>query len=94
MDKQLGAAITDEKATDRFDKIVSEICHLVPHLLRLPAKQIHTTYDEEVDVLYISFEKPPRATHSDMRADGVLLNFRDKELVGVTIFDASTVSDG
>ena len=90
MDKHLNCAMTNKRVTVHFDKIVSEIRQLIPHLLQLPSKRLYTTYDEEVDVLYISFEKPPRATHSEMRDDGVLLNFRDKELVGITIFDAST----
>ena len=94
MDKQLSYAKTDEKMTAPFDKIVGEIRQLVPHVLRLTTKRLYTTYDEEVDVLYISFEKPPRATHSEMRDDGVLLNFRNEELVGVTIFDASTICIG
>ncbi|MBI1928683.1 DUF2283 domain-containing protein [Candidatus Poribacteria bacterium] len=73
--------------------MVGEVRQLVPHLLQLPTKRLYTTYDEEVDVLYISFEKPPRATHSEMRDDGVLLNFRNQELIGITLFDASTIFD-
>jgi uncharacterized protein YuzE len=46
-------------------------------------------YDEAADVLYLSFERPQDATNSRMRDDGVLLNYRGRKLVGVTIFEAS-----
>ena len=42
-------------------------------------------YDEEADVLYISFQKPQRATDSVLQEDNVLLRYRGKKLVGVTI---------
>ena len=46
-------------------------------------------YDEEADVLYISFKRPQKATDSEMLEDGILLRYKDKELVGITILEAS-----
>ena len=46
-------------------------------------------YDREADVLYISLKKPQKATDSEMLEDGVLLRYRDEELVGITILDVS-----
>ncbi len=46
-------------------------------------------YDEEADVLYLSFEKPQKATDSEMRDDGVLLRYKRDKLVGITILEAS-----
>ena len=46
-------------------------------------------YDKEADVLYINFKKPQRATDSEMLENGVLLRYRDAELVGITIMEAS-----
>ncbi|MCX7839613.1 MAG: DUF2283 domain-containing protein [Anaerolineae bacterium] len=46
-------------------------------------------YDHEADVLYISLERPQKATASKMRDDGILLRYRGRKLVGVTIFEAS-----
>ena len=46
-------------------------------------------YDKEVDVLYISFRRPQRATDSEMLEEGILLRYKDDELVGITILDAS-----
>lgn len=34
---------------------VAEILNSIPHLLKMPSKRIWTDYDEEADVLYISF---------------------------------------
>ncbi len=46
-------------------------------------------YNQEADVLYISFRRPQKATESEMRENGILLRHRDDELVGLTILDAS-----
>jgi uncharacterized protein YuzE len=46
-------------------------------------------YDEEADVLYISFDRPQRATDSEMLDQGILLRYRDEKLVGLTVFEAS-----
>jgi uncharacterized protein YuzE len=48
-------------------------------------------YDAEADVLYISFKRPQKATDTvDLDDEGILLWYRGKELVGITILDAST----
>jgi uncharacterized protein YuzE len=46
-------------------------------------------YDREADVLYISFKRPQRATDSEMLENGVLLRYKDDELIGLTMLDAS-----
>lgn len=46
-------------------------------------------YDKGADVLYISFIRPQKATDSIMRDDGILLRYRGKKLVGMTILDYS-----
>jgi uncharacterized protein YuzE len=46
-------------------------------------------YDEEVDALYVHFEDKPCSTRSQMRDDGVILDYRGRRLVGVTILEAS-----
>ncbi len=49
------------------------------------------SYDEEADVLYISFGDPQPALSIDM--DGVLVQYRegDGEIVGVTIIGAGAM---
>lgn len=47
-------------------------------------------YDDEADVLYISFARPQQATNSVMTDDGILLRYRNDMLIGLTILNAST----
>ena len=46
-------------------------------------------YDREADVLYISFKRPQKATDSEMLDNGVLLRYREDELIGITVLEAS-----
>jgi len=39
--------------------------------------------------LYVHFEEKPGSTHSEMRDDGVILDYKGRRLVGVTILEAS-----
>jgi uncharacterized protein YuzE len=66
------------------------ILKAAPQLVRIPAKQMWIDYDEEADVLYLSFRKPQKATDSELRDDGIIVHRRGKEVVGLTIQDAST----
>jgi uncharacterized protein YuzE len=63
---------------------------LVRPLLGLATRRLVADYDAEADVLYLSFARPQKATHSEMRDDGILLNYRDQTLVGITVFEASS----
>ena len=45
-------------------------------------------YDEEADVMYISFYKPQNANDSIME-DNVIYHYRDEKLVGITVLHAS-----
>jgi len=58
-------------------------------LLRVPAKRYSVDYDEEADVLYISFRKPQHATDSELLDDGIIVSTAGKDIVGLTILDAS-----
>jgi uncharacterized protein YuzE len=62
---------------------------LISRLLALPGRQVWTDYDIEADVLYISFRKPQQANDSVMEDDGNIYHYRDDELVGVTVLNAS-----
>jgi len=55
----------------------------------MDTKNIWIDFDEEADVLYISFQRPQRATDSEMLDNGILLRYRRDRLVGVTVLDAS-----
>ena len=47
-------------------------------------RELDIEYDEEADVLYISFGKPQAADDSEEIND-VIYRFRENELVGITI---------
>ncbi|CAG0943581.1 hypothetical protein ANRL1_01396 [Anaerolineae bacterium] len=67
----------------------SDVLKMVPDISKLPLHRLWLDYDREADVLYVSLERPQKATTSKMRDDGVLLRYRGKKLVGVTVFEAS-----
>jgi len=50
-------------------------------------KKIDFDYDEEADVLYISFGKPREAKDSVEVENGVVYRLTDNEVVGITITD-------
>lgn len=75
---------------DLQPKDFTRILKAVPQIVRLPAKQMWIDFDEEADVLYLSFCKPQRATDSELRDDGIIVHRRGKKVVGMTIQDAST----
>jgi uncharacterized protein YuzE len=58
--------------------------------LKLGVKKQWLNYDEEADVLYVSFRCPQKATDSRMEGD-LIYHYRDEELVGVTILHASQI---
>jgi len=65
---------------------VKEIFEALPYIKKVGAKHLWFDFeDEEADVLYISLERPQRATDTDIMEDGVFLRLRDKEIVGITI---------
>jgi uncharacterized protein YuzE len=49
---------------------------MVSDILRLPVRNIWIDYDEEVDVLYMSFRRPQRATETFELDDDMLLKKR------------------
>jgi len=53
----------------------------------LSLEKIYFDYDEEADVLYISFGKPREAKDSVEVEDGVVYRLADNEVVGITITD-------
>lgn len=56
-------------------------------------EKIDLDYDEEADVLYISFGKPRKAQDSIEVEDGIIYRIADNEIVGITItnFKARTL---
>lgn len=46
-------------------------------------------YDKDADGLYVHFEETPSSNHSELHNDGIILDYLEKELVGLMILDAS-----
>ncbi len=61
----------------------------VPDLLKLPKSKMWLDYDRAADVLYLHFEEKPSANHSEMREDGIILDYHDDRLVGLSVLEAS-----
>lgn len=61
----------------------------VANLIKLPKTKMWLDYDAEADVLYLHFEEKPASTHSEMRDDGIILDYRNNTLVGLTVLEAS-----
>lgn len=68
---------------------VKEIFAAIPHIKKVGAKHLWFDFDKEADVLYISFERPQRATDTDILDDGTFLRLRGKKIVGMTITNIS-----
>ncbi len=58
-------------------------------LLTLPARQLWIDYDEQADVLYISFRKPQQANDSVLEEEDTIYHYHDDEVVGITVLNAS-----
>jgi uncharacterized protein YuzE len=68
---------------------LSEVFKATSHLLKFPVTKMWIDYDKEADVLYIGFDRPQKATDSEMSQDGILHRYRGEKLVGITILEAS-----
>lgn len=67
------------------EKDITHFLKAANHLVQLPRPHIWWDYDAEADVLYLHFEAHLGSTHSEMREDGIILDYRGNRLVGITI---------
>ena len=68
--------------------VVQTLLRSAEHFLKLSVKQMWFDFDEEADVLYVSFERPQGAPDSELDDNGVVARYRGDRLVGVTILNA------
>jgi uncharacterized protein YuzE len=66
----------------------ANILNSIPYLLMAPSNKIWIDYDDEADVLYISFRKPQQANDS-LLEENAIYHYRDQELVGITVLRAA-----
>ena len=57
---------------------------------KLTTEQVKMSYDDEADVLYISFGEPEPADDSDITDQGVVVRLREGKIVGLTILNAQS----
>ena len=74
------------------EKFIGKCVTMASDMLKLTTKTSHLwlDYDKEADVLYMSFRKPQRATRTIETDDDILIRKDGKEIVGLTILNAST----
>ena len=68
-------------------KALAKKMEFVPYLLKMPSNRIWIDYDEDADVLYISFQKPQHADDSELK-NNVIYHYRGNDLVGITVVGA------
>jgi len=71
------------------EKNIGHLLKAMVNFIKLPLTKMWLDYDTEADVLYLHFEEKPTSTHSEMRDDGIILDYRGEVLVGLTILEAS-----
>jgi len=76
-------------ATKRAGDLVGRCLAMASDMLKLPTKHVSLDYDEEADVLYISFRKPQHATRTIEMDDDILMRKDGSTIVGLTILNAS-----
>jgi uncharacterized protein YuzE len=64
---------------------VKEIFKALPFIKKSGVKHIWFDFDNKADVLYISLERPQKATDTDILEDGIFLRTRGKKVVGITV---------
>jgi uncharacterized protein YuzE len=80
------ATVAPKKTAD----FVSNCIAAATKIMKLPARHVWLDYDKEADVLYMSFRKPQRAKETIELEDDILLRKDGKEIVGLTILNASS----
>ena len=71
------------------DEIVSKCFAIAREVAGLPTHNVWVDFDEEADVLYVSFRKPQRATKTVEIDEDILVRKDGRKVVGVTILNAS-----
>ncbi len=71
------------------EKNVAHLLAAAANLIKLQKTKMWIDYDKQADVVYLHFEESPGSTHSEMRDDGIILDYSRDRLVGLTILEAS-----
>lgn len=84
--EQKGNRMAKEALAERS---LGHLLKAVSHLVQLPKHRMWLDHDEEADVLYVHFADEVNLTHSEMQENGIIFDYQGKDLVGITILEAS-----
>ena len=68
---------------------VKKYLKFLPTVKDAPQRSVWLTYDQEVDVMYVNFQKPSVATDSELTDDDVIIRYHEDEIIGFTVLHAS-----
>ena len=68
-------------------EIIADVLQSVPHLLNMRSNHIWIDYDQDGDVLYVSFRKPQHADDSEM-IENIITHYSGDQIVGITVIGA------
>lgn len=68
---------------------LNHLLKAVSHLVQPPKTHMWLDYNAEADLLYLHFEQKPIPTHSEIRAEGIIPDYSNGRLAGLTVLDAS-----
>ena len=80
------ATMTMKKTEDFVGKCTA----IASDMVKFPVHHLWMDYDEEADVLYVSFRKIQRATKTIETDEDILIRKDGKDIVGITILNASS----
>ena len=81
---------TVTKRSTKTQRIIAQVLDIGKQIAQLCEEDVWLSYDREADVLYVNFGNRQKATDTVVLDDiGVLLRYRGRKLVGVTVLEAS-----
>ena len=77
-------------STKKTNDFIGKCTTIASDMIKLPIQHVWLDYDKEADVLYMSFRKPQRATKTIETDQDILIRKDGREIVGLTIMNASS----
>ena len=71
------------------EALAEDVINAIPSILKIHAPEFLVDYDKDADVFYISFKRPQNATDTEVLDNGILVRYRNREIVGITVIGAS-----
>ena len=68
---------------------LNQYLSLIPVIRQSLGDSLWSSYYEQGDILYISFDKPRPATDSELTDDDIIIRYDGDDVIGITILHAS-----